>query len=493
MTVNSGATLNAGSIVNNGTITNYGTVNDDLTNTGTLNNFGTYNVTGNLNNSGTINMVNGVTGNTVNVTGNYIATGAPNLNVDIALTSGGTSDTLNVAGTASGTPTTINFSAVGAKGFFATPIPVVTTGGSTASAFSQGAGLGSAGIVNYSLQKIGNNWDVVSTLNPGAAPTFATSIAASLAALNVGFFQNASAFISAPPDPKPNQWGGGPWIRVADGRNDVNSVGTTQNVGGATTANSLVRTQFDGFQTGMDLGLFNIENTGYNVHFGVTGGEVTLNATELQSGINTSQITVPYVGFYGAVTGHNFFADFQVREDFYDMKISNPTALLSAANLNANGFSANGSIGYRFDVSRQFFIEPSLALLYSKLNVDPLRVGIDPANNVFGNLSFSPINSLIGRAGVRVGTNYSFQTFAIQPFATGSVWREFEGDTNTSFSAAGGNVPITVSRIGTFEQVGLGVAGQVLNTGLLGFVRGDYRFGDNIHGYALNAGMRYQF
>jgi outer membrane autotransporter protein len=175
------------------------------------------------------------------------------------------------------------------------------------------------------------------------------------------------------------------------------------------------------------------------------------------------------------------------------MKVSNPVAFLNQQNLDGNGVSANGSIGYRYDVTRQFFVEPSVAILYSHLSIQQLRVGIDPADNVYGSLNFNPINSLIGRLGARVGTNYSFETIAIQPFLTGSVWREFEGDTTTTFQAQGGNVPITVSRIGTFEQVGLGVAAQVLNTGLLGFVRGDYRFGPNINGYALNAGMRYQF
>jgi outer membrane autotransporter protein len=159
------------------------------------------------------------------------------------------------------------------------------------------------------------------------------------------------------------------------------------------------------------------------------------------------------------------------------------------------GISANGSVGYRYDVTQKFFIEPSLALLYSKLSINNLQVGIDPANNVYGNLAFSPIESLIGRVGVRVGTNYAFEQIGlgVQPFLTGSVWHEFEGNTLTTFSSAGGSVPISVSRVGTFEQVGIGVAASVFNTGLLGFVRGDYRFGENIHGYALNAGFRYQF
>jgi hypothetical protein len=52
---------------------------------------------------------------------------------------------------------------------------------------------------------------------------------------------------------------------------------------------------------------------------------------------------------------------------------------------------------------------------------------------------------------------------------------------------------LAVTRIGTFGQLGLGVSGQVLQTGLLGFVRADWRFGQNLSGYAVVGGMRYQF
>ncbi len=81
----------------------------------------------------------------------------------------------------------------------------------------------------------------------------------------------------------------------------------------------------------------------------------------------------------------------------------------------------------------------------------------------------------------------------MQPFLAGSVWREFASNTLTNFDAQGATVPVSVTRVGTFEQIGLGVAGQAIGTGLLGFVRGDYRTGTNIKGYAFNAGLRYQF
>ena len=47
--------------------------------------------------------------------------------------------------------------------------------------------------------------------------------------------------------------------------------------------------------------------------------------------------------------------------------------------------------------------------------------------------------------------------------------------------------------MGTYGQYSLGLAGQVANSGWLGFVRGDYRKGSDIEGWTANAGLRYQF
>jgi len=55
------------------------------------------------------------------------------------------------------------------------------------------------------------------------------------------------------------------------------------------------------------------------------------------------------------------------------------------------------------------------------------------------------------------------------------------------------NSTLTSSRVGTYGQFALGVAGQLLGTGWLGYVRGDYRIGDNIEGWSVNGGVRYQF
>ena len=100
-----------------------------------------------------------------------------------------------------------------------------------------------------------------------------------------------------------------------------------------------------------------------------------------------------------------------------------------------------------------------------------------------------------------------------QPFVSASVFHEFAGNItsqSTSFPGAVGiscsvvplacaGVPVTIAgtnsttRVGTYGQFSLGLAGQVANTGWLGFVRVDYKYGDNLEGWTGNAGIRYQF
>ena len=47
--------------------------------------------------------------------------------------------------------------------------------------------------------------------------------------------------------------------------------------------------------------------------------------------------------------------------------------------------------------------------------------------------------------------------------------------------------------MGTYGQFGLGTAAVLGNTGWLGYARVDYRTGENIEGWNVNAGLRYQF
>ena len=186
-----------------------------------------------------------------------------------------------------------------------------------------------------------------------------------------------------------------------------------------------------------------------------------------------------------------------------EINATNANLALAGASFSGKGVSVTGSAGYRFDIG-SYFVEPSVGVVWSSLNLGSLAVpGTSPIGGPtpgsccvpIGTLSFDNIESLIGRAGVRVGTIVQNGGLAWQPFVAASVWDEFAPDATSTFTPTVGGFALntTTSRVGVFEQFGLGTAVQVLNTGWLGYVRADYRTGENIQGWDLTGGIRYQF
>jgi Autotransporter beta-domain len=175
-----------------------------------------------------------------------------------------------------------------------------------------------------------------------------------------------------------------------------------------------------------------------------------------------------------------------------------------------------------------WFIEPSAGFLWSEVWVDPFNTAgtfvLQPpvSPSLPGTVSINNIYSALGRVSLRVGTSIITDNWILQPFATISGFREFQGNnsgsvfvnaTNTgpistinpsplvTFTCVGFNgttVPCTLAgrlsatNIGDYGQFGLGVVALIPNTGWLGYVRADYRTGDHIDGWSMNGGLRYQ-
>jgi opacity protein-like surface antigen len=125
-----------------------------------------------------------------------------------------------------------------------------------------------------------------------------------------------------------------------------------------------------------------------------------------------------------------------------------------------------------------------------------------------GTLYTNDVISELGRASVRVGKTIETPNVIWQPFASASVFHEFAGAITSNYVSQPNSVVIcngptcspetftqqtSTSRVGTYGKYSLGVAGQIVNTGWLGFARIDYTNGSNIYGWAGNAGIRYQF
>jgi opacity protein-like surface antigen len=344
----------------------------------------------------------------------------------------------------------------------------------------------------------------------------AAAIISSIEAANSVFLTQSSAFVSAPPNPKPNQEGGGVWVRGVGGEVDYKgdtaiNFNFNTTFGPPTSGSSDCPTKFHqvygGFQFGQDIAKLNV--MGWNLHLGQTAGYIELHGNSVGSSgagaVPFSTTTqVPYVGTYAVATNGSYFADALVRMNWFETSLNSPMINLNDQKLDAHGVSAAGSLGYRWDVpNSNWFYEPSLGLIWSRTTVDPLNVvaGSLTTTVVNGTLQFNQINSLIGRAGLRVGTTLQSGNVIYQPFAAVSVWHEFDGDIQANYSicmaclgltgSAGGS--ITAPNVGTYGQYSLGINGQIVNTGWLGFARVDYRSGDHLEGWSGTGGIRYQY
>ena len=333
------------------------------------------------------------------------------------------------------------------------------------------------------------------------------AIGSSITTVNTAFLTQTSAFLASPAGSQPNQFAGGVWIRGVGGDTtiDATSTGTRFN---PTTGNrgthdcSLsTRSTFAGVQGGIDIGRLDLGNTGWNGHVGVTAGYLSLD--NKRASLSTA-VDVPFVGLYAALTTGGFFVDAQVRADFFDMSLSDPSIAVRNQAIRATSWGITSSAGYNFNIG-DFFIEPSVGVVYSQTEVDnwsmrtilpSARLGPTP-HIVATNLA--TIETLLGRASARVGRSFVAGQLALHPFVAASVWHEFAGRsasiiTNTNLvTSQTAFINNSTSRIGTFGQYSIGAAANILNSPWLGYARFDYRNGSNIDGWGINGGIRYQF
>jgi outer membrane autotransporter protein len=384
---------------------------------------------------------------------------------------------------------------------------VAFAGMSTSGALAQDC----AGSANIIVR--GDGFTTVSALGPlfaGGAGA-AAALIAGINTANTAMLTQSTAFVSAPPNPKPNSEGGGAWARGVGG--DVNFKNNSTlafNIGagsvpanGVSGCNTTTHQDFGGVQFGQDTAVLNYN--GWNLHLGQTAGWIETNGDNsggLAPSISTST-RAPFAGTYAVATNGGFFADALFRFNWYETSLTSAAVNLNDQRLDAHGVSFAASAGYHYDVPNgNWFWEPSVGIVWSSTKVDPLNTtavgtGTIPPPVVNGTVLFNDIDSFIGRIGLRFGTTAQYGNIVYQPFAAVSIWHEFDGNATANYAAISPNAPatavISVPNIGTYGQYSLGVTGQLVNTGWLGFARVDYRNGDRIEGWSGTGGIRYQY
>jgi opacity protein-like surface antigen len=368
----------------------------------------------------------------------------------------------------------------------------------------------------------------VQNLFPLGTGSSLSALTSTINTVNTAFLTSTSAFVSAPSSPQPNQQGGGAWGRVIAGTVDStnSSTGTLDLTAlgfvatGRQNCKTTTRQDYTGFQVGHDFSILNGGGTGQNWHWGVTAGFIDAKTTDITSAgtyttgaftFNTPEGSfsgtsqVPFAGIYTAYTKGSLFADAQVRWDFYQNSLSDRNNGMFNQRLDARGISVTGNVGYNIALHNNWFVEPSGGVVWSRVQIDPLSVSglITGGGFAFarGVVTVDDIDSVLGRATVRVGTTFSTGQVTWQPYFTASVFHEFAGDVTARSLLANADPAINGAflttrsdgGVGTYGQFALGTAAVLGNSGWLGYARVDYRVGDVIEGVGINAGMRYQF
>ncbi|MDR3494054.1 MAG: autotransporter outer membrane beta-barrel domain-containing protein, partial [Ancalomicrobiaceae bacterium] len=492
-----------GSIVNFGTLVASGTssISGTVTNSSTMSLTPGATVTvGNLINSGTLMLGDGTTAmtatnsltNRLTVTGSYSAIGANSLIVDANLTAGTTgtrAEELVVNTAASGTTNvTVNRIPGTTNGLLTSPITIadVTTAGGGVFTLTN-AGALQYGPITYTLDATPSGgrtlWQLNSHLSGVGA--IAASVGSAISAISTGFAEPTSAFVTGPSDPRQDQLSVGVWARTKGGQYDVGSTTTA----GADTKASKMSSQFEGVQAGIDASISDIGGSNWSGNFGFTVGDVKVFSHDLLSA-TTSKVNIdaPFFGLYAVARGDGFYVDIQGQRNYYNLDLTNFYIAPSGTSLKGQGYSVVSSAGKVMPLYENWTIEPSIGFNYSSVTIGQL-------STIAGILKTDTVESYIGSARLKVGTSFKAgDNLVLAPSVQGSVWHEFAGDATSTFEATGStSIPISTSRVGTFGQIGVGLFGQILNTGASGFIRADYRAGDNVHGGSITAGLRYQF
>lgn len=350
---------------------------------------------------------------------------------------------------------------------------------------------------------------------PLAAGGTLNSLTAIINATNNTFLNQSTDFLANPIAPQPGQAIGSVWARgMGGGQTTKGGTSSTYTIGGglagATTCSTSTTLSFGGVQLGTDLS--SLSYGGWDLHAGSSVGYIGSTAKDATSagpanpfgGSLNNNLQIPFVGVYGIATHGNFFLSGAARFLYIQNSLTDPQDGMFSQRFDARGVAVNGTAGYTFGLPNNWFIQPTAGFIWSETQVDPFNT---PGTFALGTgpvppaqVSINDIHSAIVRAGGRVGTVIDTGSLLLEPYGSAYYYHEFEGTASATVNTitAVPGIPgatgfFSTTSVGDYGQFGLGLSGAVKNTGWTGFVRADYRTGDNIQGWDVAGGVRYQF
>ena len=249
------------------------------------------------------------------------------------------------------------------------------------------------------------------------------------------------------------------------------------------------RTRSGGVIGGADLTISNVLTGDDSIVLGVNTG-FQRSTTKVRGSQSEQDLDVWSIGVYGAYVLGGFSLGLTAKTDFVDLDSSfvdfaNSAPfgpVIGAFQTDGRNNSFGASLSYRFDLGATgWFMEPTVNLDYTRSTFDNAAL--------FGLTNGS---TLRGKAGASFGTLWLLnETTALQPtfgaFAYSNL--DVENDVLT-IDPSGLDLQTDEGKVRGELQASLNL---IFASGLSMFARGEYRFGEDLRGGAIRAGMRYQF
>lgn len=253
-----------------------------------------------------------------------------------------------------------------------------------------------------------------------------------------------------------------------------------------------------GFQGGIDL-YQSVEESGEEQHnAGIYGAYLRANADiTAMTGATLQPALVgelrPEITALGAYWTYQrepigFYLDAIVQRSWYDGEAEAVTGV--RADIDGTGLLGSIEIGYGFDVSDNWMLEPQAQLIRQSSDIEDMAI----PNAV---VSYDSASSTVGRLGARlVGDYVDDDGSQFKPYLRANWWHGFDRSQNTVFRSEAAATPIA-TRIGYDSgEVGLGFS-RSLDNQFSVYGELDYMFslddenGAEIKGASASLGFRY--
>ncbi len=270
----------------------------------------------------------------------------------------------------------------------------------------------------------------------------------------------------------------GMWIRVAGDRSERDFMPTVSGV----DYNASYSTYTGAAVVGFDVLAGSSDSGDY--YLGIDGGLVRTRM-EFDNSDTTDDMDGVTLGAYGGISKGGLVFDGLFNVNLLNLDHNEP--INGDTSTNVISIGGRGEVGYVWNLSESFYVEPIATGAYVKTTIDD----VFPTTN---EVNYDEIESARLAAGLRIGANAGTVMGPVGFWLTGRLWKEFKDESNVTFKSSGAPDYVFVDDMsGEFQELS---GGLTLDAGAVDFfIQGGAKFyeHDEYDNYNGSIGVRWSW